>query len=80
MDNSESRLTQCFAVLFPAMDDHAIHQATRSTVPGWDSIATVTLVSVVEEEFGIQIAVEDVEHLLSFNEFLDYLRNRVQIP
>jgi acyl carrier protein len=35
-------------------------------VATWDSLATVTLVSVLEEEFGVAIAPEDYENMISF--------------
>jgi acyl carrier protein len=43
-------------------------------VPAWDSVATVTLANVVEEEFGIEM---DLERLAEFDSF-DHLRAYVQ--
>jgi acyl carrier protein len=46
-------------------------------VDGWDSLATVTLLGVVEEEFGIDFAVSDFDALHSFESLLVYLRGTV---
>lgn len=44
------------------------------SVAGWDSIATVTLINVVEEEFGIQIDADSIDDFASFSRFARYLR------
>ena len=77
MDDMERQLIRCFAVIFPHLDETVIQRATMESVEGWDSVATVTLISVAEEEFRIQIDPEDLEELVSFSQFLNYLRNRV---
>jgi acyl carrier protein len=45
-----------------------------TSVDGWDSIATVTLLVLIEEEFSIEIKPEDLEYLVSFELILDYLK------
>jgi acyl carrier protein len=75
MDDLERRLKSCFSVEFPELGDD-VRNASMMTVEHWDSVATVNLVNLLEEEFGIQIGLEDVEHLMSFDQFLDYLRTR----
>ena len=77
MDDLEPRLIRAFRVTFPELGEHDVRQADTTSVAGWDSIATVTLINVVEEELGIQIDVEDIEDFMSFRRFHDYLRNRL---
>ena len=76
MDNTETRLVRCFQTVFPDLQAGLVPEATVDSVPGWDSVATVTLINVVEEEFGLEIGLEDVERMVSFPEFLEYLRSR----
>jgi acyl carrier protein len=76
MDSVEARLVQCFSVIFPNLSEKDLSYAGMETVEDWDSVATVTLINVVEEEFGIQIGLEDMEEMLSFRQFLNYLKNR----
>ena len=76
MDDHRTRLTQCFAAVFPDLPADEIPTATPESVAGWDSVANVTLLAVVEEEFGLAIDVDDLERLTSFEALLDYLAVR----
>ena len=61
------RLVSCFRTVFPALDDQEIAQASIASLAKWDSLATVTLVSVIEEEFGIEVKDTDLENFVSFD-------------
>ena len=76
MPELQTRLTGCFATVFPNLDTDEILRASHTSVASWDSLATVTLVSVVEEEFGVSIPPEDFEYLISFDLVLDCLKRR----
>jgi len=76
MDSVEARLLRCFTVIFPNLSENDLSDATMANVEDWDSVATVTLINVAEEEFGIQIALEEVEEMTSFRQFLSYLKTR----
>jgi len=77
MDDLEQRLIRSFQVIFPELDDKQVRHATNTSVAAWDSMAMVTLINVVEEEFGIQIDMEQAPEMTSFERFLAYLRGRV---
>ncbi len=66
MNDIETRLAQCFRVVFPALAPDAIAGATQDSVAEWDSVATVTLLTVIEEEFGVALDFEELEKLTSF--------------
>jgi acyl carrier protein len=66
MSNTDERLKKCFSVVFPDLSADEIPRCSSASVATWDSLATVTLVSVIEEEFGITIAPEDYEYMISF--------------
>ena len=76
MSEPRARLAACFAAVFPDLPAAEIPSATPMTVAAWDSIANVTLLAVVEEEFGITVDPEDLERLTSFDALLDYLTVR----
>jgi acyl carrier protein len=44
------------------------------SVPAWDSLAAVTLVAVLQEEFGLQINLIDLPELVSFAGVQNYVR------
>jgi acyl carrier protein len=74
MDEQEKRLASCFLTVFPKLSWDEITHASPTTVRAWDSVAVVTLLAVVEEEFGISLEVEDPGQFDSFQRFLSYLR------
>jgi acyl carrier protein len=76
MSEPRARLAACFAAVFPDLPPADIPSATPMTVAAWDSIANVTLLAVVEEEFGIAVDPDDLEHLTSFDALLEYLTVR----
>ena len=77
MSEIRERLMRCFSATFPNLTSEEILLASPSTVASWDSLASITLVAVLEEEFAIQIEPEDIEHLVSFDGSLDYLNKRL---
>ena len=77
MDNLELRLVRCFSLVFTELDEKNIRDADVEGVEEWDSMAMVTLINVVEEEFGIRIEPDDVEDIDSFRRFLTYLGPKV---
>jgi acyl carrier protein len=77
MDSTTQRLSRCFIAVFPAVDPRQLKAADPGTVDGWDSVATVTLVTVIEEEFHIEIDSDDIEYVLSFSAALDYVNRRL---
>jgi acyl carrier protein len=50
-----------------------------ASVAQWDSLATVNLIALVEEEFQVQIPDADLENFVSFELILDYLRSREHV-
>ena len=76
MDEFATRLASCFALVFPGMTPDQVRAATPQSVAAWDSLAHLTLLTVVDEEFGISTDVEDAEHLASFEALLDHVRDR----
>ena len=67
MPELEERLQKCFSAVFPGLSAEEIRRANSASIATWDSLATVTLVSVIEEEFGISIAPEEYEYMISFD-------------
>jgi acyl carrier protein len=74
MDDKQVRLAGCFLAVFPELSFDSITEASSMSVQSWDSVAGVTLLSVVEEEFGITIEDDDLARFNSFNGFLNYLQ------
>ena len=74
MAELESRLANCFAAAFPELDPQEITLVAMGSLASWDSLAGITLLSLIEEEFGLSISPDDVADLVSFELILDYLK------
>jgi acyl carrier protein len=66
MDEVTERLRECFRTVFEDMSDEQIETAVRAELAEWDSLAALTLITVVEEEFELQLDDETVGDLDSF--------------
>jgi acyl carrier protein len=74
MDEQQRRLANCFCAVFPELSSEEIIHASSATVPSWDSVTVVTLLTVIEEEFGISIEEDDPAKFDSYQRILGYLR------
>lgn len=66
MNDLDARLGRCFAAVFPNLPQSQIVTASLDTVEGWDSVAAATLITTIEEEFGVEFDVEAVGNLTSY--------------
>lgn len=73
MTDTQARLTRCFQAVFPDLSEGEIVRAAVGRTANWDSVATVTLVAAVEEEFTMQFDVSEIENLNSFERFTERL-------
>jgi acyl carrier protein len=73
MSDTQTRLIRCFQAVFPELTESQAVRASVSRTNNWDSLASVTLIAAVEEEFGIQFDGGEIEQLNSFQRFLDRL-------
>ena len=74
MEDVRSRLMKCFSTVFPALTSGILANANTSNTAEWDSIASVTLIALVEEEFGTELDVNALGELTSFDSILERLQ------
>jgi acyl carrier protein len=79
MDETRERLTKCFQVVFPDLPQDAIAGSSTGTIAAWDSVAAITLMNVVEDEFAIEMDLDDLANLDSFEKLYSYLQQRLQV-
>ena len=77
MSEQENRLIRCFASVFPALSPEEIRTINPESTSTWDSLATVTLASAVQDEFNVEIELDVLPELNSFAAFQSYLQ-RIQ--
>ena len=78
MNELENRLATCFKSVLPDLPLVDIQKANPDSIEGWDSVAIVTLFAVIEEEFGIEISIDDVKSDHTFQGILNCIKARQQ--
>jgi acyl carrier protein len=73
MPDVDDRLVRCFSSVFPELTDEQVRSASAESLSAWDSFATVTLVAVLQEEFGLEIDPGDLERFVSFERVRSYV-------
>jgi acyl carrier protein len=72
-DEQVDKLIHCFQQVFPNLSRPEILSASQENMSAWDSIAHVTLISLIGEEFGMDLDFEDFEEATSFDAFRDII-------
>ena len=73
MDSTGRRLQEIFRTVFELPANADVAACARSNTAGWDSMAHITLVVAIEEEFGVVIDVADSLNLTSYDSARRYL-------
>ena len=66
MSDIRNRLEQCFRLTFPKLSEEDIARASIESVDDWDSLATLNLTALIQEEFGFQISPAELDQMVSF--------------
>ena len=66
MDTITDKLSRCFALAFPKLDPSQYASASTQNMSEWDSIAQLTLLTLIADEFGREIDFEEFEGATSF--------------
>jgi acyl carrier protein len=74
----DDRLMRCFASVFPGLSPDQIRDASVESLPAWDSLAAVTLVAVLEQEFDIQIDLMELPELTSYDAAWSYMLKQMK--
>jgi acyl carrier protein len=65
MNDIKGRVARCFSNVFPDIGPDQIPTASAASLPAWDSLAQVRLMSSIEEEFGLLLEMEAFDELVS---------------
>ena len=79
MSDLEQRLCNCFAAVFPDIASEQIPSVTAKSLEAWDSLATMNLVSVIEEEFDIEVSSDAAPQFVSVAGILEHVRAQSEI-
>lgn len=65
-DDNLKTLANIFRAILEMPDGAAVENVSKITVRRWDSLAQVSLIAAIENEFSIVIPVRDYERMNSF--------------
>lgn len=76
MNDTQERVARCFSNVFPDIPREEIPRASTASLAAWDSVAHVTLLSAIAEEFDMDFELDDFEELVSYPLIVDYLESK----
>ncbi|GBR11728.1 acyl carrier protein [Acetobacter oeni] len=65
-DRIRRRLTRVFTTMFPGKTVEDVPAATMENTDGWDSLGTLSLFTLADEEFGIKLGLDRIGDVKSF--------------
>jgi acyl carrier protein len=72
--NPDDRLIRCVSSVFPGLTDQEIRAADFEQLIQADSLAAVTLLALIEEEFGVEVGTDTLAELGSAQRICQYLQ------
>jgi len=63
-------------MVFPVVSEDQMHRASLVETATWDSLASVNLITLIEEEFEIEIPLYAYEQMNSFENIYVYIAER----
>ena len=72
---TEPRLEEIFRQVLHLSSGRDVSELEQADVPEWDSLAHVSLILAVEEEFGVQVDAADAIELTSYDAVARFLES-----
>jgi acyl carrier protein len=69
----KDRVLDCFCAVFPNYSRDELLTATRESISEWDSLAGITILTVIQQEFHLDIDLGELEHFNSVETVTKYV-------
>jgi acyl carrier protein len=76
VDELETRLSRCFSLIFPSLTEEEIRESDVARLIDVDSLAAVTLVALIHEQFAVNLDMDDLQSLGSFRAVWQYVHEK----
>jgi acyl carrier protein len=76
MDSIIARVGKVFEAAFAIPAAQITSETTPDDVPKWDSLGHMSMVSILEKEFGTQFELDEVMEMATVRNILDILSNK----
>ena len=80
MNDILSQLQPIFRDVLDNSELQVTRDSNASSVRGWDSLAHISLVSAIEQQFGIRFALGELEELNSVGDMIDLMERKFTSP
>ena len=82
MSEQDERLVRCFASVFPTLSEGEIRASSIGQLFEVDSLAGVTLLALIDQEFGVNAELSDLLELGSFEAISHFVQgqNTSEVP
>jgi acyl carrier protein len=77
MSGTLDRLQPIFRDIFDDSSMAVTRQSNAQTVDGWDSLAHINLVSAIEQDFGINFALGELEEMKNVGDMIDLMEKKL---
>ena len=67
----EAKIKELMADIFEVKADQITDDLEAKDVPWWDSLKHFSMVTALEEEFGIQMTMDEIQAMVSFNKVVE---------
>jgi acyl carrier protein len=78
MDSLLPEIEEIIRSVFDEPDLVITRESNASNVSGWDSLAHINLVAVIEREYKIRFALGELEELKNVGDLLDLVETKLQ--
>lgn len=72
------KLQPIFQDIFDDESLEIFRESSGKTIDDWDSLAHISLVSAIEQEFGIRFALGELEILKDVGDMIDLMENKIK--
>ena len=72
----DDRLVRCFLSVFPTFTEEKLRAGTNEFVDALDSLAGVTLATLIDEEFGVQLDSDQLLNLRTVASVQRYIKEQ----
>jgi acyl carrier protein len=67
MGKNLKKYKECFLKAFPVNENEIVNLKYQD-IPEWDSIGHMNLIATIEDEFEVELDIDDITELSDFNE------------
>lgn len=78
MEEIDQRVLECFRAVFPTLTDEELTGLEQAQQPAWDSLASLSLITVIEEEFDLMLDDSDIPEMNTFQKVCAAMAERGQ--